>query len=204
MPVTGVDEVLEGDVDAAGPADPAELGVEQQQGHQAEPEDRHRIADQAEHAHDLVERACPGAPPPARRAARRATAPIRMPSGRQLQRRREDALDVVDDRVGRSAPKCRNRRCSAFADIDRRTAASSGLSRPSSSRTALDHVLGRAVADDRQHRIDRHHAADEEGDRKQAEEGDASAERNLPAQDASALPRLMARDASATYFLPAR
>ena len=38
---------------------------------------------------------------------------------------------------------------------------------------ARDHVLGRAVADDGQHRIDRDHAADEEGDGEKAETGDA-------------------------------
>ena len=37
---------------------------------------------------------------------------------------------------------------------------------------ARDHVLGRAVADDREHRIDRNHAADEERDREQPEVGE--------------------------------
>ena len=40
-----------------GPADPAEPGVEDQQRQQAQPEDRHGIADQADDAHDLVDEA---------------------------------------------------------------------------------------------------------------------------------------------------
>ena len=38
-------------------------------------------------------------------------------------------------------------------------------------RAALVDLLGGAVADHRQHRVDRHDAADEEGDGEQAEEG---------------------------------
>jgi hypothetical protein len=41
------------------------------------------------------------------------------------------------------------------------------LVQPSSSRTRCDHVFGRTVAHNRQHRIDRHDAADEEGDGEQ-------------------------------------
>ena len=59
--MTRREDVLVGDVDAAGPADPAELGVEQEERHQAEPEDRHRIADEADDAHELVDQRCRGA-----------------------------------------------------------------------------------------------------------------------------------------------
>ena len=94
MPVTGVYSIRIGDVEAARTLDPAELGVEQQQAHQAEPEDRHRIADEAEDAHDLVDQAAA----PDRREDAERDAEQRADQGaerRQFERRRKDAAMSV-------------------------------------------------------------------------------------------------------------
>ena len=71
-----LDEILEADVDAARPGHPVELGVEQPEPDQPEPEDRHRIAEQAEEAHEMVRPAPSAEPRPPRPPARRRATPI--------------------------------------------------------------------------------------------------------------------------------
>src|SRR6516165_12232042 len=50
-----VDDILIEGVDAAGPKHPAELAVEEEEADEAEPEDRHRIAEEADEPHHMVE-----------------------------------------------------------------------------------------------------------------------------------------------------
>ena len=160
-----------------GPADPAEPRVEDDERHQAEPEDRHRIADEADDAHDLVdEAAAPHRRPDAERNAEPG-ADERAERG-ELERRRKRAPDVLHHRVRRQ-----HRRAEIavqhLAHVDaellpQRLVEAELLAH------AGDHVLGRAVADDRQHRVDRDHPADEERDGEQAEEGEQDDDGEAP------------------------
>ena len=84
-------------------------------------------------------------------------------------RGREGSLDIGHHRVG-----CQHRGAEIAAgdlfEIDAELRVQR-LVQPHLLAHPLHHVFGRAVADNRQHRIDRHHAADEERDREQSQVG---------------------------------
>ena len=92
--------VLVDDIDAARTRDPAEVGVEHDQGHQSQPEDRDRIADQPHDANDLVDHAA--APHRGPYAERHADPGTDDDAERgELERRRERAPDVLHHGVRR-------------------------------------------------------------------------------------------------------
>ena len=88
MPVTGVTRSRIGHVDAAGPRDPAELGVEDQEAHQARARRSAPNSRQAEHPDDLVDEAAAlhGREHAERNAEQDAD---QRAEGRELERRRE-------------------------------------------------------------------------------------------------------------------
>ena len=53
------DRILIGNIDSSRPTHPTQLGIKQNQAHQPEPENRHRVADQAHHPHQLVHKIAP-------------------------------------------------------------------------------------------------------------------------------------------------
>ena len=160
--------VLVGHVDAARSADPAQFGVKQHQPHQPEPEDRHRIADQAHHANNLIDNAAtPHRRPDAERHAE--PGPDEDAQRRQFDGRRKGAANVLHHRVRRQhrgAEIALRDLCQVNVEllVER-------LIQAELLTYAGDHVLGRAVANDGQHRVDGHHAADEEGDGEQTQIG---------------------------------
>ena len=118
-----------------GPPTQLQLAVEDEEAHQAEPEDRHRVADQADEPHEPGRRGCPGrvaASTPAGMPKSDADAAwrwsrARASPGRPGRRRRSPA--------GRSAATCRSRRWRRRGRRSR-TAPRSGRLRPSASRAA--------------------------------------------------------------------
>jgi hypothetical protein len=151
------------------PRDPVQLAVEHQQTDQPQPEHRHRIAHQPDDPHDLVgdaaragwrparprarrpgcRRSCPGSPAPAWRGN----------SGRSSAtgfRGADRGAQIALHRVADIDPELLPHRQVQAQLVAHR----------------LHLRLGRAFADDRQHRVKGHHAADDEGDQQQAKKGD--------------------------------
>ena len=170
-PVIGVNDVFVDDVDAARARRPSRAWRRtRSSADQAEPEDRHRIADQADDADDLVDRGC-RACTAAQHAERHAEhGADERAERRQFERRREDAADVAHHRVGgqhRRAEIARAAPSRGRCRTARRAAGRGPAPRAPRSTTcagARSPTIG-------QHRIDRHHAADEEGDGQQPEIG---------------------------------
>ncbi len=147
---------------------PAEPGVEEQQPDQPEPERRHRVAEEADDADGLVD---PGPLPvggdqPHRHAEEDADEDAER---RHLQRGREDAGEVVGHRAAggdRHAEVAGQDVADVGGELhDQRPVEAHGDAR------VLVDLLGGAVADHREHRVDRHDAPDEEGDGEKPEEG---------------------------------
>jgi len=92
--------VFENDVDAAGKGHPAQLRVEDDERNQRQPEDRHRITDQADDPHDLVGDAA--AAHRGENAERHADESADQRSERcKLHRRRKCTANIDHDRIGR-------------------------------------------------------------------------------------------------------
>ena len=168
---------LIGHVDAARPADPVQLGVKQHQPHQPEPENRHRIPDQPDDAHHLIDQlAAPYRRPHAQRHAQ-PRAEQDTQAG-QFHRRRKRAADVLHHRVG---GQHRDAKITAqhLAQVDvklrvQRLVQPHFLARPGHD------MRRRVVADHGQHRIDRNHPADEKRDREQAQVGQQNHHQKAP------------------------
>ena len=166
-----------GHVDATRPGNPAQLGIKHQQCHQPEPENRHRVTDQPDDAHHLIDPlATPHRCPHAQRHAEPG-AKENAQAG-QFHRRRKGPADVLHDRVGRQH---RGAEVAAqhLAQVDvelrvNRLVQPHFLARPG------HHMRRRVVADQGQHRIDRNHPADEEGDREQSEIGEQNHHQKAP------------------------
>ena len=171
-----------------GPADPAEIGVEQQERHEAEPEHRHRIAEQPDNAQHMVG--------PSIVARRRDDA--RRHAEHQAEKRRERReLDgrgeetarcpsVTGLRVRAERPKSP---CSHHPAIARELDPDRPVQSHLGARAGIDRARG-AVADHRQHRIDRHHSRDEEGDQQQSQERQADSRKKpgKPCEHAASIP----------------
>jgi hypothetical protein len=103
--------------------------------------------------------------------------------GGQLQRSWEIGQDVVEHR-SRGEHRVAEVAAEHLADVDRELPPE----RQVEPQLLLDPLVDlgrRAVADGRQHRVDRDHAADDEGDQQQAEEGEGygSREAASPAEE---------------------
>ena len=170
--------MLVGDIEPARPGGPAELAVEDEEADQPEPEDRHRIADQADEADRLV-RPAPlvdrggDAGRDCRRGRRSAWRSWRAPAspGRRGRCPRSPGRAVSSD-----LPKFAGEH---VADIDRELRRAAACRGRAPARAASSCACRGALAEDGEHRIDRDDAADQEGDEEQAEEGDEEAERRL-------------------------
>ena len=157
------------DADAARAFGPSKPRVEDQQRNQAEPEDRHGIADQSDDANHLVDQcaALYGRQDPERHAEDRADDGAQR---RQFDRRRKHPGDVGHDRIGRQhgAAEISGQRVLQIEEkllVDRQV-------EPVFLARLRDHAFLRPVADNGQHRVDRDHPSDEEGHRQQPEIGD--------------------------------
>ncbi|MCY1301511.1 hypothetical protein D9M70_511270 [compost metagenome] len=156
------------DVDPPRAADPFQPRIKDGKADKAEPEGGHRIAEQADDADALIEpRAAAGGCKNAERDADQHAEDDA--ECRHLERRREDTGKVFGNRLagGNRGAKIAGGDIADIADElgDQR------LVEPHFLADALIDHNGRAVADDSENRVDRHDAADEEGDREQAKEG---------------------------------
>ena len=108
-PVRVRDDVLVEDVEPPGAGDPAELAVEDEEADEAEPEHRHRIAEEPDDADDVVG---PASLAGAGQNARRNADQHADDDGDRwrVRRSRETRAAGRSGRAARSAPKCRNRR----------------------------------------------------------------------------------------------
>ena len=95
--------------------------------------------------------------------------------GGELEGGREDADDVLDHRA-RGQHALAEVALQHMLDVDQELLPQRQVETEGDARLLVDHVRG-AVADDGEHRIDRHHAADQEGDQEEAQEGDRERER---------------------------
>ena len=169
-------DVVVGDVEAPRTLDPAELGVEQQQPDQPEPEHRHRIAEQrAEADHLVLPAPAMGGGDHAERHAEHHADEQRQEG--QLDGGGKDAGHVLEHRV-RGDQRDAEIAMQHFLQI------APVLHRDRQVDADLDPhpVIGRArglVAHDGEHRVDRDDAADEEGDAGQPEEGERHREQQL-------------------------
>src|SRR5215217_405405 len=164
----GLEEVGIAHVDAARSFDPAELGIEEEETHEAEPEDRHRIANQAQKADDLVDET--SALDRGQYAERHAQNDTDEGSQtREFERCRKGVRDV-----GHHRPRGQDRGPEIAGDrllavdpelLDQGKVETELLAHP-----RID-VRRRAIAHDRDHGIDRDDAPDKEGDGEEAEQG---------------------------------
>ncbi|MCY1234975.1 hypothetical protein D9M72_475760 [compost metagenome] len=162
------ERIFEDDVDAAGIGDPFQPRVKDEQRQERQPEDRHRVADEADDADDLVgdAAALDGGENAERHAEDGADEGAER---RKLHGRREDAADVGHDGVRgrhRNAEIAGQR----LADIDEELLVE-GQVQPHRLARPFDDVRRRPVAENGQNRVDRDHPADEEGDGQKAEIG---------------------------------
>ena len=165
--------VLEQHVLPPRPRRPAEGRVEHQQADQRQHEHRDRMPGQAHDPDRLVDPAALPHRRPARRAARppasastSATVASSSVAGKNRAISVATRLLVITDRP--RSP------CSKLAGVAHELLRQRPV-QPHLPPGPLDHVLRRAVADHGQHRVDRHHAADQEGDQHQAEQRDRDA-----------------------------
>ncbi len=157
------------DIEPAGTGHPFEAGIEDQQGHHAEPEDRHGVADEAEDAHGVID----DLPPLDRRQHAHGNAQNHADQGGQggeLQRGREEVHQVVEHRprgLDRGAEVAGQDvgQITQVLNVDR-------LVEPQLQVDGIVDILRRPVADNGQHRIDRHDPTDQEGDGRQADKSE--------------------------------
>ncbi len=169
----GLDQAVVEHIEPARPGDEIELGVEDQQADQAEPEHRHRVADQAEQADRVVDQATLVDRGQHAHGHAEQHAQERRHGG-ELEGRREDARDVAQHRVG-GQHRAAEVAAQDVADVDQELLPERQVQAKLDPHPLVD-VGRRAIADRGQHRIDRHHAADQEGDQQQAEEGEGERE----------------------------
>ncbi len=156
------------DVEPRRESDPLQLGVEEDQPQQPEPEDRHRIADQADEAHDLVDEAAA----PHRREHAERHADDGADDGAQrgeLDGRGENTADVGHHRIGGQHRGAEIAAEGVF-DIDVELLDQRQVETHLAAR-ALDDAGRGPVAEHGQHRVDRDDAANEEGHREKTEIG---------------------------------
>ena len=177
---------VEIDVEATGPADPFQLAVEDEQSHDAEPEDRHRISDEADDPHDMVQQAVAiDRRPDAERDAEDDADDDA--DGGELGGGRKHAADIVQHRL-RGQDRHAEIAVQHLPGIDQELVPDGQIE--AHLRPHL--VVGRQarpVADGGEHGVDRHQPPDDEGDEKQAEEGDEERkDQAAPAEEPASQP----------------
>ena len=159
--------VFEENAKPSGSLHPAENAVEYQQADNAKPEDRHGIANKPDNAHQLIRPAIlPNGARNAHRHAKRHTDD--GGEGGEFQCRWKNTLDILDHRaIGhqRLAEIAR----SHFLHIDPELPPKR-LVEPKLSFHRFIDIARRLVANHGEYRINRHHAPDEESDRKQSKQ----------------------------------
>ncbi|MNP10704.1 hypothetical protein D3C76_1028620 [compost metagenome] len=157
-----------GEVDAPCPAGPAEPGVEHQQAHHADPEDRCGVTEQGDHPCHMVAKAAlvTGRDHAQWQADDDAEEDCQ---GGQLDGRREHPLDVVQHRVA-------GQQGVAEITVEQVVEVQPELhpDRLVQAHRPVHLVVGGAVGvrpDHGQHRVQRHHPTNEEGQRQQTEQG---------------------------------
>ena len=150
-----------------GAAHPAEPGIEHQQSHHPDPEDRRRVARQADNAHDIIGDAIA----PRRRQHAQRNTEARADENRhrrQLHGGREDADNVVHHRF----PGQQRVAQIAVQQVDEIDAKLGGqrFIKPQLMVNLLVGTLVSVRANNRQHRVDGHDAANSEGQQQQAEQ----------------------------------
>ena len=161
------DYPLQSEIQTSRASHPAKPGVEQQQPHHPDPENRRGITRQTDDAHHVVGNAVA----PRRRQYAQRNAQTRTDDNRhrrQLERRREDAQNIGSHRF------TRQQRVAQIA-VQQVIEVNTELSqqRPVESQLVIDLLIGAVVgirSDNRQHRIDGHYAADEKGQQQKAEQ----------------------------------
>ena len=161
--------ILEEDIEPSRPADPAKHAVEHQQADQAEPEDRHGIPEEAQHADDLIR---PAALVDCGDDTHGDTEndAEHGGDGRQLQGCWKHPDDILRDRScgqqggAEIAPE-------NIADVVEKLDIERLIQTHRLAGGLID-FFARLVADNGERRIDRHDAADDEGDKQQPDEGD--------------------------------
>ncbi|MGZ2503942.1 hypothetical protein ACVINI_004424 [Rhizobium beringeri] len=165
------------------------MRIEDDERDQRQPEDRHRITDQTDDAHHLVDDAA--ATHRGENTERHADESANQRSERRkLDRRRKCTANIDHDGIGRQDRITEIAGQDAF-DIDEELL----IERQVEAHLlayALDDMVGRAIAEDGEHGIDRHDAADEKGDGQQAEIGGDGGKQEPPCRlckgDGTALP----------------
>ena len=150
-----------------GAAHPAEPGIEHQQPHHSDPENRRRVARQADNAYHIIGDAIA----PRRRQHAQRNSETRADENRhrrQLHGGREDADNVVHHRF----PGQQRVAQIAVQQVDEIDAKLGGqrFIKPQLLVNLLISTLVSIRADDRQHRVDRHDAANGKGQQQQAEQ----------------------------------
>ena len=172
-----VEHELVGGVEPARSAHPVQLAVEDEEPDEPEPEDRHRVADEAHDPHQLVgEPSRPGGGEDARRHPEGDAEERRQ--GGELERGGKDPLHVLDHRLAGQE---------RLAEVaGRRVAHVDGELHPDraveAERLAGGGVLlgGGALADDGEDRVDGDDPADDEGDREEPEQRHGEGRREDP------------------------
>ncbi len=166
-----IDDVVIADIQPPWPGDPAEVGVEDEKPDKAEPEDRDRIAEQTDDAdHLILPPSLIGGGDDAERHAERNAEDRRQ--GGELERRREEAHDISEHRV-RGQHRSAEIAVQHLGGIEVELLIERQIEAELDARALID-IGGGAIADDGEHRIDRHDTADQEGHEQQTEEGDSN------------------------------
>ena len=167
QPGTTRHDAVQPQIHTPGAAHPAEPGVKHQQPHHPHPENRRGITGEADNAHHVVGNTVT----PRRRQHAQRNAEARADDNRhrrQLHGRREDA----DNIVGHRFPGQQRVTEVAVQQVDE-VNAKLGHQRLVKAQLVIDLLIGALVgirADNRQHRVDGHHAANEKGQQQQAKQ----------------------------------